>query len=242
MSEALKTDKGNREENQDSIAMETRLDGMRLYILCDGMGGYKGGAIASSECVKYLRGEFRKSKFTTLEDAKNWFYNVTTSANDKISEMAKKDMSYEGMGTTLVGLLLSKDFKLYVSVGDSRIYGYNNKEFVQFSYDQTFTNALVKAGYINEKEASIHPKKNLLLCAVGSTEPNDLDVQINEIVGDYNFMICSDGLYNMVNDKEICKILNNGESTSNKAMELIDLANVNGGKDNISVILVEDIR
>lgn len=242
MNEALKTDKGNREDNQDAIAVETRVDGSKLYILCDGMGGYKGGSIASNECVKYLRGEFRKSKFTTLEDAKNWIYDAVCKANLKISQIASSDISYEGMGTTFVGLLITNDFKLYASVGDSRIYGYNFKEFTQLSDDQTFTNALLKAGYINEKEAEIHPKKNMLLCAVGSTDPSELDVQINHIEGDYNFLICSDGLYNMVDDKEICKILNNGESTSNKAMELIDLANINGGRDNISVILVEDIR
>ncbi len=242
MSEALKTDKGNREENQDSIAVETRVDGTRLYILCDGMGGHKGGAIASMECVKYMRGEFRKSKFTTLEDAKNWIYEAIVNANNKINELAKKDLSLEGMGTTFVGLMIANDYKLYASVGDSRIYGYNHKEFTQFSYDQTFTNALLKAGYINEKEAEIHPKKNMLLCAVGSTDPSELDVQVKEIEGEYNFLVCSDGLYNMIDDKEICKIVSSPGTTSNKAMELIDLANINGGKDNISVILVEDIR
>jgi protein phosphatase len=242
VSEALKTDKGNREENQDSIAVETRVDGTRLYILCDGMGGHKGGAIASMECVKYMRGEFRKSKFTTLEDAKNWIYEAIVNANNKINELAKKDLSLEGMGTTFVGLMIANDYKLYASVGDSRIYGYNHKEFTQFSYDQTFTNALLKAGYINEKEAEIHPKKNMLLCAVGSTDPSELDVQVKEIEGEYNFLVCSDGLYNMIDDKEICKIVSSPGTTSNKAMELIDLANINGGKDNISVILVEDIR
>lgn len=242
MNEALKTDIGNREENQDSIAVETRLDGYRLYILCDGMGGYKGGSLASNECVKYVRGQFRKSKFTTVDAAKNWIYETILHANSKINDIARKDITYEGMGTTFVGLLIAKDFKLYASVGDSRIYAYNHKDFLQLSDDQTFTNALLKAGYINEKEAEIHPKKNMLLCAVGSSDPSELDVQIKEINGDYNFLMCSDGLYNMVDDKEICKILNNGESTSNKAMELIDLANINGGRDNISVILVEDIR
>jgi protein phosphatase len=242
VSEALKTDKGNRDENQDSVAVENRLDGMRLYILCDGMGGYKGGAFASSECVKYIRGEFRKSKFTTLDDAKNWIYETIFGANRKINDIAKKDLSYEGMGTTFVGLLLADDFKLYASVGDSRIYGYNHKEFTQLSYDQTFTNALLQAGYINEKEAEIHPKKNMLLCAIGSSDESELDVQIKEINGEYNFLICSDGLYNMVDDKEICKIVSSSEVTSTKAMELIDLANINGGRDNISVILVEDIR
>ena len=242
MSEALKTDKGNREENQDSIAVETRVDGTRLYILCDGMGGHKGGAIASMECVKYMRGEFRKSKFTTLEDAKNWIYEAIVNANNKINELAKKDLSLEGMGTTFVGLMIANDYKLYASVGDSRIYGYNHKEFTQFSYDQTFTNALLKAGYINEKEAEIHPKKNMLLCAVGSTNPSELDVQVKEIEGEYNFLVCSDGLYNMIDDKEICKIVSSPGTTSHKARELIDLANINGGKDNISVILVEDIR
>ena len=106
------------------------------------------------------------------------------------------------------------------------------------SVDQTFAQALLNAGYISEKEALIHPKKNLLLCAIGSSE-DDLDIQINQ-TNETNYLLCSDGLYNMVNHKEMFKILNTDDELEIKAQNLINLANSNGGKDNISVILVED--
>ena len=239
MNEALKTDKGTtRDINQDYLSTSANQNGDKLYVLCDGMGGYKGGEVAAYECSMHLSNEFETTNFDNICDAKEWLYNSIKDANKKIQSIAKKSSEISRMGTTVVCLLINENFKLYASVGDSRIYAYNHKELIQVSEDQTFTQALVKAGYINEKEAEIHPKKNLLLCAIGSSE-DDLDVQINEITGKYNYLLCSDGLYNMVENKEILKIINKDDSIENRAQNLIDLANKNGGKDNVSVILVE---
>ena len=241
MSESLKSDKGYaRENNEDNVGMATNNDGDKLYILCDGMGGYKGGEIASYECVKYFKDKFKDSYHKNCQEAKEWLYTTSVSANDYIQNIAKeKDLI--GMGTTMVCLLISKDYKVYASVGDSRIYSYSSRDLNQLSEDQTFTNALLKAGYINEKEASLHPKKNMLLCAIGSSSIDDLDVQVEEIKSkDNNYLICSDGLYNMVSNKDIFKLINSDMSIELKADSLINLANENGGEDNISVILVEE--
>jgi len=237
--ESLKSDKGTtRESNQDSLVCATNSDGNKIYVLCDGMGGYKGGEIASLKCSTILKDKFMEAKFIDVENAKKWLYDTIMLVNKKIIALSKKNDEISNMGTTLVCLIITKDFRLYASVGDSRIYTYNHKELTQISEDQTFANALLKAGYINEKEAQIHPKKNILVCAIGSHD-DDLDVQISEINGQYNYLLCSDGLYNMVEHKEIFKVINNGEDIENRAQTLINLANEHGGKDNVSVILVE---
>ena len=239
MSEAFRSDKGTtRDNNQDYITNSLNSNGDKLYVLCDGMGGYKGGEIAAYECCNLLANKFKDSSFNEIEEAKNWLYETIKEANKTIANIAKKNSDISKMGTTIVCLLITDKFKVYASVGDSRIYAYSHKEIIQLSEDQTFTNALLKAGYINEKEAEIHPKKNLLLCAIGSSE-DDLDIQIKEVSGKYNYLLCSDGLYNMLDNKEILKIINKDDDVENKAQNLIDQANKNGGKDNVSVILVE---
>ena len=160
-------------------------------------------------------------------------------ANKEIIAAGKKDVNLHGMGTTVVCLLISEEFKVYASVGDSRIYSYNRKQLTQLSEDQTFAAALYKAGYINKKEAKNHPRRSMLLCAVGSVPNESLDVQIKEVKGNDNYLICSDGLYNMVEDNVIKKILDEDISLKEKGDKLIDEANDNGGFDNISVILLE---
>ena len=240
MNSYLMTDKGlARNNNQDDVLGVVKENGDSLYVLCDGMGGHVGGAVACKKCINVFKNEFNKSKYTTIEEAKEWLYKMILKANKEIIAASNKDVSLKGMGTTVVCMLISKEFKVYASVGDSRIYSYNKKNLVQISEDQTFAAALYKAGYINKKEAKNHPRRSMLLCAVGSGPNNALDVQINEVKGNDNYLICSDGLYNMVEDNRIKKILDEDISLKEKADKLINEANDNGGFDNISVILLE---
>lgn len=239
MNDVLITDIGiNRDINQDYLDKATNTIGDTIYILCDGMGGYKGGEVAALECCNFIKNAFINSVFDDCESVKKWLYETIMASNKKILAMASDNVEYSKMGTTIVCFVVSEKYKVYASVGDSRIYSYNHKELIQLSEDQTFANALLKAGYINEKEALIHPKKNILISAIGSNE-DDIDVQIREVVGHQNYLLCSDGLYNMIDKKEIIKILNSNADLNDKASKLIDTANKNGGKDNVSVILVE---
>ena len=240
MNSFLMTDKGlARNSNQDDVLGLVKENGDSLYVLCDGMGGHMGGAIACKKCINVFKKEFSKSKYSTIDEAKDWLYKMILKANNDIINSGNKDISLKGMGTTVVCLLISKDFKVYASVGDSRLYSYNKKHLVQISEDQTFAAALYKAGYINKKEAKNHPRRSMLLCAVGSAPNEALDVQVKEIAGNDNYLICSDGLYNMVEDTKIKKILDEDITLKEKADKLIDEANENGGFDNISVILLE---
>lgn len=239
MNDALISDIGStRDTNQDVLDSIVNENGDKIYVLCDGMGGYKGGEVAALECVKLLKEQFKLTFFKTPSDVEKWLYETILKANNKVNELAKENKELDKMGTTIVCLVVCKEFKVYASVGDSRIYSYNHKELTQLSVDQTFAQALLKAGYISEKEAKIHPKKSLLLCAIGSNE-EDLDIQIKE-TNETNYLLCSDGLYNMVDNKEILKIINSNDNIDTRAQNLINLANSNGGNDNVSVILVED--
>ena len=240
MNSYLMTDKGlARNNNQDDVLGLVKENGDSLYVLCDGMGGHIGGAIACKKCINIFKKEFNKSKYKNIEEAKDWLYKMILKANKEIINAGNKDASLKGMGTTVVCMLISKEFKVYASVGDSRLYAYNKKSLKQISEDQTFAAALYKAGYINKKEAQNHPRRSMLLCAVGSAPNEALDVQIKEIVGEDNYLICSDGLYNMVDDVKIKKILDENISIKEKVDKLINEANDNGGFDNISVILLE---
>lgn len=240
MNSYLMTDKGlARNSNQDDVLSVVKEDGDSLFVLCDGMGGHSGGAVACKKCINVFKNDFKKSKYIDLDSAKEWLYKTILKANKEIISAGNKDISLRGMGTTVVCLLISKTFKVYASVGDSRLYSYNKKNLIQISEDQTFAAALYKAGYINEKEAKDHPRRGMLLCAVGTTPSSALDVQIKEVKGNDNYLICSDGLYNMVEDSKIKKILNEDISIKEKADKLINEANDNGGFDNVSVILLE---
>ena len=240
MNSYLMTDKGlARNNNQDDVLGVVKENGDSLYVLCDGMGGHSGGAIACKKCINVFKKEFNKSNYTNVEEAKDWLYKMILKANKEIISASSKDMNLKGMGTTVVCLLINKNFKVYASVGDSRLYAYNRKNMKQISEDQTFAAALYKAGYINKKEAKNHPRRSMLLCAVGSSPNDSLDVQVNEVVGNDNYLICSDGLYNMLDDGKIKKILDEDIPIKDKGDKLIDEANDNGGFDNISVILLE---
>ena len=240
MNSYLMTDKGlSRNTNQDDVLSVTKENGDSLYVLCDGMGGHAGGAVACKRCINIFKNDFKKSKYIDLESAKEWLYKTILKANRDIISAGNKEVQLKGMGTTVVCLLVSKDFKVYASVGDSRLYSYNKKKLIQISEDQTFAAALYKAGYINEKEVKNHPRRGMLLCAVGTTPSSALDVQIKEVKGNDNYLICSDGLYNMVEESEIKKILDQNIPIKEKVDKLINEANDNGGFDNISVILLE---
>jgi protein phosphatase len=240
---AAKTDIGkHRDSNQDDFLIMQN-DNYHLYALCDGMGGLKGGKLAATTCLKIIKQEFLKlDKQLNKFEIQKWLYESIIKANEKIFALGDFDITLRGMGTTLIVLLLSKEYKVFASVGDSRLYHYDVNTLNQLSEDQTYVAALLRAGYINKKQAENHPRKSMLLSAVGSGENEELDIQIEFIEKEGNFLICSDGLYNMVSDDEIFNELNVNVSINKKVDNLIELANKNGGYDNITLILIEGVK
>lgn len=235
-----KTDIGKaRELNQDYYYISSPNDDIQLYILADGMGGYKGGEIASSLAVesakKYIQDNFKniaKQRDEILKLIKDAFMY----ANMVVYEKSKELKELEGMGTTLEICLIYNN-KAYIGhIGDSRIYRIRNNLMRKLTKDHSYVQQLVEDGKITREEASTHPKKNMLTKALGCTAYIEPDIRARNLEKNDIIIICSDGLTNMVSEEQICKIVQ--DSPENAAYELIKEANRLGGYDNITVIII----
>lgn len=232
------TDVGlKRTINQDSIFVsETKIGKLpNLYIVADGMGGHKAGDVASRTCVD-LFVDFVTN--TDMTDPINIIDAGIKIANDEVFEMAKTNPDYIGMGTTFVVATVIGDKVYIANVGDSRLYLVGS-DIVQITRDHSLVEEMVNLGEIERNEARTHTKKNIITRAVGVEKSVVADIfQIDISKGD-KILLCSDGLSNMVEDYEIKRIISNSENLEDAIHKLIDKANLNGGKDNISAVLVE---
>ncbi len=240
------TDVGRkRNHNEDSYLID---DELQLYVVADGMGGHAGGGTASRIAVETIDRELRRARDsrdnpfaveTTLQDSP--LPEVIRSAVERaclsIFHAAQEDPRLAGMGTTVIALLVREDHAFFAHVGDSRAYLVRGDLIQQISEDHSLVNEQIKAGMITAEEAKHSRYKNIITRSVGFEEEVQVDVMglITE-PGDI-FVLCSDGLANMVEDKELLDIVRNTrhEDTPKK---LIDLANERGGDDNITVIVV----
>lgn len=234
-----KTDIGKaREINQDYYYISTT-DKLNLYILADGMGGYNGGEVASKLAIdsvkKYIENNFEKEK-ETKESILNLIKSAIEYANIIVYEKSKEVKELEGMGTTLDVCLIYNN-KIFIGhVGDSRIYRIRQNVMRKLTKDHSYVQKLIEDGTITREEAMTHPKKNMLMKALGCTPYVEPDVRArNYIVGDILIM-CSDGLTNMVKEEEIYKTVI--EDAVEAPKKLIEQANKLGGYDNITVITI----
>lgn len=235
-----KTDVGlMRTINQDSIFISTQPVGKlnNLFIVADGMGGHKAGDVASRAAIE----NFVKYVCTThMTDPANILDSGIISINKDIYDMANSNRDYDGMGTTFVATTLVGNHIYIANVGDSRLY-LVNREIQQITRDHSLVEDMVRMGMIEKDEAKTHYKKNVITKALGvaddkTSTPDIFEIEIEK--GD-KLLLCSDGLTNMVEDYDIKKIINTSEGIEDAVRRLIDQANENGGKDNISAILIE---
>jgi len=236
------TDVGQvREHNEDSIDWDTERG---MFILADGMGGHNAGEVASAlaiESIKHalydvLTPEIIDSEIVDYNDA---LYEAITYANTEIFEQALENNEYAGMGTTLVMSLIHGHKALIANVGDSRMYVNNGSTFKQLTTDHSLVQEMVDNGYLSEEEAYSAVSRNLITRALGISEDVDVDLIEHEIQPGDVFLLCSDGLSDLVLDDEISAILiDNVGSLNDAATQLVAAANARGGKDNISVILM----
>ena len=235
-----KTDIGKaREINQDYYYISDDTEIPQLYILADGMGGYKGGEIASkiaTESVKnYIQNNFvniTKEK----EEILKLIANAVEYANMVVYEKSKEDTELEGMGTTLEVCLIYNN-KAYIGhIGDSRIYRIRKDVIRKLTKDHSYVQQLVEDKRITREEAKTHPKKNMLTKALGCTPYVEPDLRARNFEKGDIFIMCSDGLTNMVDEKQIYELI---KKDVNKATDnLIIAANEAGGYDNITVIII----
>lgn len=230
----------SREINQDYYYISQDTDVPRLYILADGMGGYKGGEIASklaTDSVKsYINSNFDEN-LVEKEEILKLIESAVEYANMVVYEKSKEVPELEGMGTTLEVCLIYNN-KAYIGhVGDSRIYRIRKGVIRKLTKDHSYVQQLVEDKKITREEAKTHPKKNMLTKALGCTPYVEPDIRARNFERDDIFIMCSDGLTNMVDDNNICELIMQDITTA--ADKLIENANASGGYDNITVIIIK---
>ena len=237
---AFRTDLGKvRLNNEDQALALTNAKGNILLVVCDGMGGMNKGDLASASAIDYIGEAFKaKDSFLNRFFAKAWVQKTIKEANSKIFKLASSNIKYQGMGTTLTLVLIVSDYMVVAQVGDSRAYSYRNRILDQITEDQTYVQYLYRVGKISKEEIATHPKRHVLMNALGIYPSLDLDIKIMPYMND-SILLCSDGLYNNVSDKDLFSIIKGSDSPDQKVHELISLANANGGSDNIAVVVWE---
>ena len=237
-----KTDVGKaREMNQDYYSIPSSEDDLQLYILADGMGGYNGGEIASrlaAETTKnYIQNNFEKIEHDK-EAISKLIKDAIEYANMVVYEESKKDENLQGMGTTLVLSVITDDYILFGNVGDSSGFVMKKKVLYKVTKDHTLVNLLVESGELTKEEAVNHPRKNVLMRALGANNPIDVDIFDVDINSDA-ILLCSDGLTNMLTKEQIEKVLNSDLSLEEKIVKLVRKSNLRGGTDNVSIAYLE---
>lgn len=232
------TDIGNtREMNQDYLYSSEESVGKlsNLFLVADGMGGHKAGEFASRYVVEHI---VRSIKGSKEEEAVRILSESIETANRKLKEYADAHQQMRGMGTTIVAAVIQGRTLLVANVGDSRLYIVGD-EITQVTQDHSLVQEMVRLGQMDPQSAKNHPDKNIITRAVGVSEKVKIDIFERQLRAGEYIILCSDGLTNMVEDSVILQILHGAGSLSDKAERLIELANKNGGKDNITVIIIE---
>lgn len=237
---AYKSDIGRvRTKNEDYVGLFQNKVGIKFAIIADGLGGHKGGDVASEMAVSYLGYRFEETKFDEPNEGREWLKLEVNKENKMILERAQQYEDLNGMGTTLVCAMFFGDSYLLGNIGDSRGYLYREGKLVQLTEDHSFVNELVKRGQISSEEAKHHPQKNIITRTLGVSENANLDEKILKLKKCDLLLLCSDGLTNMVEDEQIAQVLYQEADLQEKCNLLIDYANQAGGNDNITLLIAQ---
>ncbi len=230
-----------RNSNQDSFDYTIIDDDMVYALVCDGMGGAKGGGIASNlakDCIKdYILKNYDENM--SQPDVEDMLKKAIYKANYEIFEMAQKNKELLGMGTTVVLTAIFKD-KIHVAhVGDSRAYLVSNDNIKQLTVDHSMVQQMIDDGKLTVEQAKDYPNKNIITRALGIDKNVDIDYYIDDKTENSMVLMCTDGLTNYLDEKTIlnCCLHNEGENIIDK---LISSANNGGGSDNITVVVIND--
>ena len=225
-----------RTHNEDSVMIIKNLSGEYLLVVADGMGGHKAGEVASSIVVNGLTEKFKNLETVgDKESAVSWIRENVSLLNDDIFKYTDEFPESKGMGTTIVLAIVTDKYILFGNVGDSSGFVMKDKVLYKVTKDHTLVNLLVETGELTKEEAMNHPRKNVLMRALGANNPIDVDIFDVDIKSDA-ILLCSDGLTNMLTFDQIQKVLN---SDITKIVKLIKKSNLRGGTDNVSIAYLE---
>ncbi len=230
------TDTGKvRDHNEDNVIILNNDHNEFLLAVADGMGGHKAGEVASAIVINHLTEEFYNlDSIGSKDNAIEFLRNIVIEMNKKIFEYTKENPDSKGMGTTFVCAIKTEDYLLYGNIGDSSGFVIKNHKLHKVTKDHTLVNLLVSTGELTPEEAKYHPRKNVLMRALGANDPIEIDIFDVDIKND-GILLCSDGLTNMITEEQIERVLNEEVSAEGAVEKLIRKANARGGNDNISV-------
>jgi len=231
-----------RKMNQDAYYVSENNEEYTLCILADGMGGYTGGEVASNlaaiNAANYIKENFIHGKDYEKEELQDLIKKAIVYANQVVYEISKREQELEQMGTTMEICLIYNNRAFIGHIGDSRIYRIRQNIMRKITIDHSYVQKLVKEGKITKEEAVNHPKKNMLMKALGCEPEIEPDVTVKGFHEEDIILICSDGLTNMISEEEIYNIIK--EDFELATDKLIDRANELGGNDNITIILIKN--
>jgi len=239
------TDVGKtRSQNQDAIYFSLGPVGPlpNLFIVADGIGGHNAGEVASTQAIATAIGyisNFQVAEFVTPDDYLDLLVTAVQKANDKVCEMAESNEEMQGMGTTFTACVVDGEKLLIAHVGDSRIYAFTPAGINQLTTDHTYVNHMLQTGQITAEEAQNHPQRNMITRSLGSQNLFEVDGLVTDINDIITVLICSDGLTDMLDDKAIHGIVSGAGFVESRTKFLVEEANLRGGNDNISVILID---
>ena len=233
------SNKGRKEKNDDAVSVSKNKQGAVIGIVCDGVGSHSNAAYSSNYIVSTLEKEWQDLTFANFNNMKNWLYdrieNLNTELYNKSKDKQKK------MGTTIVTVATFDNQVVVYNIGDSSAYGLTKDNVMNVvTVEDSFVGALISAGVITEEEAKSHPEKHVLTQALATRDNIDLHTFIDDVSNYDYFLLCSDGLTNMIEKEEIQNIVRNGE-LSIAVNKLIDKCVERGGIDNISVAIIKNL-
>ncbi|MBQ3135535.1 MAG: Stp1/IreP family PP2C-type Ser/Thr phosphatase [Oscillospiraceae bacterium] len=234
------TDRGVvREENQDAYALLDLSDRQQLAVVCDGMGGARAGNIASTMAVEEFSNVFSELWNTGERKGQELMQTAAARANEAVHHRSVADSGCYGMGTTMVAVYLDGKKAMVLNEGDSRAYLITPETIFQVTQDHSLVEDLVRRGELTPEQARIHPNKNLITRALGAETNLHADLFELDVEPGQYFLLCSDGLSNVVSEQEILYEVLHGGPVEQCCTRLLEIAIKRGAPDNVTVVLVE---
>lgn len=233
------SNKGRKEKNEDAISVSKNKQGAVIAVVCDGVGSHSNAAYSSNYIVATLEKEWHDLTFANFNNMKNWLYDRIENLNSELYNKSKDNQ--KKMGTTIVAVAIFDNQVVVYNIGDSSAYGLTKDNVMNVvTVEDSFVGALISAGVITEEEAKSHPEKHVLTQALATRDNIDLHTFIDDVSNYDYFLLCSDGLTNMIEKEEIQNIVRNSE-LSIAVNKLIDKCVERGGVDNISVAIIKNL-
>ena len=234
------SNRGRKEKNDDAVSVSKNKQGALIAIVCDGVGSHSNAAYSSNYIVTTLEKEWQDLTFANFNNMKNWLCDRIEKFNTELFSKSKD--KNEKMGTTIVSVAIFDGQVVVYNICDSSAYGLTrDNEMNVLTVEDSFVGALISAGAITEEEAKNHPERHVLTQAIATKENIELHTFIDDLSNYDYFLLCSDGLTNMVENEEIQNIVRNNELTF-AVDDLIDKCVKRGGVDNISVAIIKNLR